>query len=850
MPLNFKQGHMKRTALLLIVFISLLNTTAQDLMNPGEYIGHKLGTEFTLHHQALDYFKYIAEESDNVSYLSYGKTYEGRELGVVFVSSTENINKLEQIRKDNLINTGLLEGESSGKQLPIVWLSYNVHGNESVGMEAALKTLHTLVSGSYKGVSDWLEECVIVIDPCQNPDGRDLYTMRYRKTQSVQPNASPDDWEHHQGWPSARLNHYLFDLNRDWSWQTQKETQLRLALYNKYMPHVHADFHEMGSGSTFFFAPGADPWHEVITPWQHKFHELTGKANAELFDETYKLYFTKESFDLFCPSFGDTWPLFNGAMGFTYEQGGGGYAGLALARETTGDTITLEQRIEGHYLASMATIKVSYENREKLVSEFNEFFKSGLTEPVCEYESVIIKGDNEASALAALMDLLDKNQIRYSLAGNKGKTYKGFDYLANKDREVEISEGDILVSARQPQAHLFKVFFEPDSKYTDSLNYDLTAWAMPYLFNVKAYAIKENIPSSGEMPEEAGISNKVPESKTYAYIADWQGFNELKFMADMLKEKIRVRSLIKPFTIDSSDFARGSLIIARGDNMNIDESFDKKVTELANKAGVKLFAVKSGMAEKGKDLGSNYAVLKYKPEIALIGGEGVSTGGFGELWFFMERELEYPVTVIRPDYLSSVDLDDYDVVLLPSGSYTKQKEQLKDYVKQGGRLALFENAIRLFASDESTNLYKAAEARKKEREKEEDKLKTDDPEHLKKFENKRRERLTERSSGSIYRISLDNSHPYAFGLGKEWFMMRRSSNHYPYLASGNNIGYILDSEPVAGFAGHEFREKVKNTIVIASESMGRGEVIYITDSPYYRAYWKSGRVLLGNILFR
>ena len=818
-------------------------------MGPDEYIGHKLGTEFTFHHQALDYIKYIAEESDNASYLSYGKTYEGRELGIIFISSSENISDLEQIRKDNLISTGLKDGENSGKQKPLVWLSYNVHGNESVGMEAALKTLYALVSNSYEGAADWLEETVIIIDPCQNPDGRDLYTTRYRRTQSVKPNPDPDDWQHHQGWPSARLNHYLFDLNRDWAWQTQAETKQRLALYNRYMPHVHADFHEMGAGSTFFFAPGADPWHEAITPWQHEFHKLTGEANAELFNEAYKLYFTKESFDLFCPSFGDTWPLFNGAMGFTYEQGGGGYAGLALAKET-GDTITLSQRIEGHFLASMATIKVSYENREKLISEFNDFFRKGMEEPVCEYESVIIKGTNEKSALRAFMHLLDKNQIRYSLAGNIGKNYEAFDYLANKEAGVDISEGDILVSARQPQSHLVKVFFEPDSDYSDSLSYDLTGWALPYIYNLKAYAVKKQVPPAEQEMKKAAEMNSMPDTKPYAYIADFKGFNELRFMSALLKEEIKVRSLLKPFTVNEHNFSRGSIIIARGDNLNTDATFDKKIIEIANNEGIELHPVASGMAEKGIDMGSNYSVLKYKPAIALVGGEGVSSGGFGQLWYFLEREIEYPTVIIGTDYLSSVDLTDYDVLLLPSGSYTKYKEKLTDYVKQGGRLILFESAISLFAGQESTNLYEAVRARKKEREKEDKDLDSDDPEHLKKYADQRRERLKERSASSIYRVGLDNTHPYAFGMGKEWFIMKRSTSHYPFLAKGNNIGYILNSDPVSGFAGNEFREKVKNTIVVASERVGRGEVVYITDDPYYRAFWKSGRILLGNILFR
>lgn len=823
-------------------------TVAQPVKSPDEYFGYQLGDQFTFHQQAVDYFEYVGETSPNVQYMTYGQTYEGRQLGVAFVSSEENLRNLDLIRKNNLINIGLLEGEVDGKQVPFIWLSYNVHGNESVGMEAAIQTLFVLASKSHEGITNWLNECVIVIDPCLNPDGRDLYAYRYQRSKSVQPNANPNDWEHHQGWPSARLNHYLFDLNRDWNWQTQAETEQRLKFYNKYMPQVHADFHEMGSGSTFFFAPGADPWHEVITPWQHEFHALTGKANAELFDEKFKLYFTKESFDLFCPSFGDTWPLFNGAMGFTYEQGGGGYAGLSVARET-GDSLSLRERIEGHFLASLATIKVSYENREKLISEFNTFFKSGLTKPVFEYESVIIKGENDHASLKDLLELLDKNQIRYSFAGNKGKSYNGFDYLSNKNGQVTIEEGDILIAARQPQSHFVKVLFEPDSKYTDSLSYDLTAWALPYVYNIKAYAIKEIInPKEGDVVLSS-VANTIPDSKPYAYIVNWSGFNEVKFMAELLKQKFRVRNALKPFTLGKQEFNRGSLIIARGDNKHLNKTFDQTINTVANEIGVRLHSTNTGMVDKGRDLGSNYAPLKSKPEIALIGGEGASTGSFGELWYYFEREINYPLTVIGTDYLNSVDLSKYDVILLPSGNYSRQKDKLVEYVKEGGRLVAFERAITMFAEEKSTNLFKAVEARKKEQEADKEKIKSDDPSHLKKFENQRRERLKGRSAGSIYRVNLDETHPYAFGLGNKWFVMKRSAN-YAFLDSGNNIGFILENEPVAGFAGSEFQKEVKNTIVIASERMGSGEIVYITDDPYYRAYWKSGRVLLGNVVFR
>ncbi|HUW94036.1 MAG TPA: M14 family zinc carboxypeptidase, partial [Bacteroidales bacterium] len=301
----------------LFLAIISVNLTAQEIKSPDQFLGYELGTRFTLQYNVTEYFRYVAEVSPNAEWLSYGETYEGRLLGVCFVSSPGNLANLEQIRIANLQRTGLKEGSSEAEPVPFVWLAYNIHGSEPAGTETAMKVLYALVTGNYPEADEWIKNCIIIIDPCQNPDGRDLFTVRYLRAQGYPANVDPNAWEHNQGWPSARLNHYLFDLNRDWSWQIQQETQVRMKLYNDYMPQVYADFHEMGAGSTFFFPPGADPWHQVITPWQHEYHKLAGEASAKLFDEKERLYFTKDNFDLFCPSFGDTWPLFNGAMGFT-----------------------------------------------------------------------------------------------------------------------------------------------------------------------------------------------------------------------------------------------------------------------------------------------------------------------------------------------------------------------------------------------------------------------------------------------------------------------------------------------------------------------------------------------------
>ena len=823
-----------------------VNMAAQEIKSPDGFLGYELGTRFTFHHDVTGYFRYVADASSNAVWLPYGETYEGRPLGVCFVSSPENLANLEQIRIANLQHTGLKEGSSKAEPVPFVWLAYNVHGAEPAGTETAMKVLHALVTGNYPGADEWLKNCIIIIDPCQNPDGRDLFTMRYLRAQGYPANVDPNAWEHNQGWPSARLNHYLFDLNRDWSWQVQQETQMRMKLYNDYMPQVHADFHEMGISSTFFFPPGADPWHEVITPWQHEYHKLAGEASAKLFDEKERLYFTKDNFDLFCPSFGDTWPLFNGAMGFTLEQGGGGQAGLAIKPDKL-DTLTLKHRIEGHVLASMAMVKTANDNRVKLLKEFYEFFKSAESKPSFKYKTVIIKGSNDPSALKSLTELLDRNQIRYSTLQTNGRKLAVFDYRANKEGSVTPEKTDIIINAAQPQGRLMQVLFEPDSYSADSLSYDLTAWSLPYVYNIEAYAVTDKVPveTAGAAPENPSAPEPAID-KPYAYAAEMKGFNELKFIAQLYKSGLRVRYALKPFTIGGRSYDRGSVVVARGDNGD-SGGFDQKVKAAAQASNAELISLTTGLSSQGKDLGSDYLPLGNPPSVILAGGEGTSSV-FGEIWFFLERELEYPVTVTAADDLSATDLSEYDILILPGGSYTKAKDQIMAFVNKGGRVIAIESAMALFQAEKTTALGKAAEAKEAE-DKKNIKVNTADTALLTRYEDQRRNTATERSAGAIFRVHLDDTHPYAFGMGKEWFLMKRSTG-FPFLEKASNIGYITDNKPVAGFAGYKFCSKVRNTDVIASERIGKGEVVYLSDDPYFRAYWNSGRVLLGNLILR
>ena len=274
----------------LILFLSILfwvsGLMAQKIQSPAEFLGYKLGDQFTHHYRIVEYFKYIAQASKNVKLTQYGTTNEGRPLLTMFIASDENIGRLEEIRQNNLKLTSLdkvAQGNVSTTPA-IVWLSYNIHGNEPSSSEAAMQTLYELVDPSNTKTKNWLQNVVVVIDPCQNPDGRERYVNFYNPIHATPPDADPAAREHREPWPGGRYNHYYFDMNRDWAWQTQKESQEKLVNYNKWLPQVHVDFHEQSYNAPYYFAPAAEPFHRDITPWQREFQVMVGKNNAKYFD--------------------------------------------------------------------------------------------------------------------------------------------------------------------------------------------------------------------------------------------------------------------------------------------------------------------------------------------------------------------------------------------------------------------------------------------------------------------------------------------------------------------------------------------------------------------------------------
>ena len=501
----------------LFLAIFLFAWAFAQIKSPDQFLGYSLGTHFTPHYQVVNYFRYIADAVPNqVKLKQYGTTNEGRPLLTVFISNAENISNLEEIRENNMSLAGQFAGIATTETPVIVWLSYNIHGNEAASTEAAMKMLYSLVDPSDADSKKWLQNTVVIIDPCMNPDGRDRYVNWYNSIAGKQVDVQSWARIHREPWPGGRTNHYNYDLNRDWVWQTQKESKARVAAYNQWLPQVHVDFHEQGFNSPYYFAPGAQPYHEVITQWQRDFQKTIGKNNARHFDEHGWYFFTGEAFDLLYPSYGDTYPLYNGAIGMTYEQGGIG-AGLGI-ETNSGDTLTLMDRLMHHYTTGRSTVEIASQNAAQLLQQYKTYFDDAFAGKIGTYKTYVIKNTAEnAQQIESLRKLLDQNGIKY---GTSSGNSTGFNYATKKDESFSVSEGDLVVGAQQARSVLVKVLFEPETMLVDSVTYDITAWSLPYAYGLTAYATRQALKVS-DYVAPATVSTVTASS--YGYAIKWEG---------------------------------------------------------------------------------------------------------------------------------------------------------------------------------------------------------------------------------------------------------------------------------------------------------------------------------------
>ncbi|MBL8768317.1 MAG: hypothetical protein JNL94_13160 [Planctomycetes bacterium] len=828
-----------------------------EVPTPAALLGYELGARFTPHEALLRAVDAIDAASDRVEVRRYGTTGAGRPLVLATVSSPANLARLSDVRDgmrrlaDPRARKSPAERDALLASLPVVvWLSFNVHGNEPSPSESALATLWHYAAAADDATTALLDRTVIVLDPCLNPDGRERYVRWLQSVMGPVPNPDPHAEEHSEPWPGGRFNHNLFDLNRDWAFLTQPETQARVRAYRELLPQVHVDFHEMYPDSSYFFFPAAAPINSNLPRHIARWGSVFGTSNAAAFDRHAWPYYTGEDFDLFYPGYGDAWPSFNGAIGMTYEQAGHSPAGVVIRRED-GELLTLHDRTAHHFTAALATVATAAEHRDELLADFARFFEDAIWEGENgpERAFVLVPG-RDRDRCDELVDLLIRQGIEVHQATAPFEAKRAHAYAPDVVDDRRFPAGAFVVSLAQPMKHLARTLLEPRSPVREPFFYDVSAWSLPLLFDVEAYwteqpVTAELIPAADRAPRSGGVDGGVA---SVAYLVHWDSFRSPRVLDRLLRGGVRVSTATRAFTMRGEDFAPGTLLVPVAGNA---QDVHTRVVACAEELGVRMVAVSSSLTEKGPDLGAESFRPVAVPSIGVVTGSGTSPSSVGPIRFLFESKLGVRCSMLPLDDLAGIDLTDYSVLVVPDGFDYGRKladggfDALRQYVERGGSIVGIANGA--FALTKERGGFVD--------------VRTRDDEQAPPAEAKDREWLPSKAvaermrqqqvPGTLFSVRLDPDHPLAFGDDDASLaVLMEGATAFTLKGQGSRLGVFGPDSLLSGFASSENVAKLNGKAYLADVRIGRGHVILFANDPNFRGFARGQTGLFLNAVYR
>ncbi len=818
-------------------------TFDKSIPTPKSVLGAEVGEWHVRHDQLVNYMYAVAKASDRVTITEYARTYENRPLLMLTISSPKNLKNIDELKKQHV---QLTDPENSSEldisKMPVVVsLNYSVHGNEPSGTNASLLTVYYLAAAQGREIDQMLDNTIITVDPSINPDGLNRFaswanTHRSKNILVTDPNSR----EFNEVWPGGRTNHYWFDLNRDWLLVQHPESKGRVAKFHEWKPNVLTDHHEMGTNSSFFFQPGIPSRTHPLTPARNQtLTAAIAEYHAEELDKIQSLYYSEESFDDYYYGKGSTYPDVNGSIGILFEQA----SSRGHAQESIHGVLTFPFTIRNHFTASLSTLKAAQGLREELLAHMREFYQEKAKEAKSSAIKAYVFGEEADQARTFhFAEMLKRNQIKvYELS--KDVTSNGKTFRANKA---------YVVPTNQQQFQLLTSIFERRTEFTDSLFYDVSAWTMPYAFNLPFAELNGKEFSDklvgNEFNGEMKKTGKIIGGKTnYAYVFEWDEYYAPKALYSLLANGTRAKVASRQFTAVTANgtmnFDYGSIMVPMG-VQDDPEKVHALIKKAAEEDNITVYAISTGLTPKGIDLGSNNFVNLTTPKVMMIGGSGVNSSEVGEVWHLFDQRYHMPLSIVEQGDVNGRMLDRYNVIVMSGGRFSDLSvnaiEEIKRWVANGGTLIAYKQAIN-WAKQHGLAHVKFA--------KREDSDNEDN--NPRAYVNQGNDSGARVIGGAIFNAKLDLTHPIGYGFNNENITVFRNSTIF--LEKGKNIysnPVVYTEKPLAaGYISDANEDRLAGTAAVVISRFGSGKVITMTDNPNFRAFWYGTNKLFMNAVF-
>ncbi len=674
--------------------------------HPDEILGFPIGQRMASPAQITASIQTWASQSNRIKVVEYARSHEDRPLFAVFLSSPENLAKLDDIYKDietlsDPRKTNSSEANRIIERLPATaWMAYSIHGNETSGADAALTAIYHLAASQDKEVIDLLANMVVVIDPLMNPDGRDRFSKSLEQYRGVAPNVDDQSLLHRGDWPSGRTNHYFFDLNRDFFYLTQPETVGRVKMINKFRPQLMIDGHEMGPQDTYLMGPPRQPLNFNIAPSLQKWAETFAQDQGAAFDAKQWRYYTGEWFENWYPGYSN-YAEYRGSMHILYEQSRMAEDGV---RRPEGTVQTYKESVHHQFVSTIANLETLSTHSKKMYQDYWADRKS-LLESDSEYakRSYVILANQNLGRTQALVDRLLAQDIEVFVAQKDIKAKNAVNQMGQTLSSTTIPKGSIIIPNRQPEARLLAAIMEFDAKIKPitlqeerqrilregrSIMYDTTAWNLSMMYGLDALTVPQNMTRSVAPYQQPTTKQTQADPKAIAWSVNGNDDRSVAFAARLMEQGVKVRVVDKQAEYNDQVHPRGSVVVTTTDNVKSANYIDT-VSQTATELGLTIQNMFAGLGEGDlPDWGGRHFRLLQRPQVAIVSHDDVRSYDAGATWWSIDHHLGIRHSQINKDSLARIDLRRYNVLIMPTGSSLdkSQTHALKTWIEQGGTL--------------------------------------------------------------------------------------------------------------------------------------------------------------------
>ncbi len=803
-------------------YFSEFETPNSSIPTPKEIIGHEVGEWHVTHDKLVQYMYALADASNRITIEDRGKTFEGRPILLLTITSEDNHNNINQIIANHKKITEYNEYISIEDQPIVVYQGFSIHGNEASGSNASLLLAYYLAASDSDFVHELLKNSVILLDPSMNPDGLQRFAYWANINKNISLTSDPNDREYNEVWPGGRTNHYWFDLNRDWLPAQLPESQARIKSFNKWIPNILTDHHEMGTNATFFFQPGIPSRTHPLTPkLNQKLTKEIAKFHVESLDKIGSLYYSEESFDDFYYGKGSTFPDINGSIGILFEQA----SSRGHVQDSDNGLLRFPFTIKNQLTTGLSTLKAANNLRLEILDYQKSFYKEAAKESSkYKNEAIIFGNSKDRYRTKKLAEILERHEIEiYSLDNDvkhKNKTYrKGYAYIVPKN---------------QKKYRLINAMFETRTEFLDSLFYDVSSWTLPLAFNLD-YDLNFNGDYSKKVEQLKFNKNISIEKSNYAYLMEWHEYLSPNALNELLYNEVIVKVATKKFKLEGKEYDYGTILIPVQNNDHV--KLNKLLSDISRDCNIEINPVKTGYAE-GPDLGSNNFRRLYKKNVAMLVGDGITAYDAGEIWHLLDTRFELSLTKLDIRNFNKIDLSKYTTLIVPNSSISSKlvTDKISEWVKSGGNLIAYKNSINWL---KKTKLIEVKE------------LKNDISAKNISFEERSAFFGAQRIGGAIFNTKIDRSHPINFGQTNTTMPIFRNSTIFieKDKESYNNPILYTDNPLLSGYISEENIDLLKSTSPIKINKIGKGKVIYLTDNTNFRAFWYGTNKILMNAIF-